>query len=137
MFGTPAFDAFVTEHRWAVVTTVRKSGQPSSTLVAYARDGDSLIVSTMRKFAKVKMLDRDPRITVTVISNREPFNFITVEGTATIERDYAAILEPTKKVFQALAAINYKEPEDIPAWLESQGRVIVRVHPDRVYGVIR
>src|SRR5688572_18351945 len=137
MIGTPDFDAFLTANRWAVVSTLRKSGQPSSTIVAYARDGDELIVSTMRAFAKVRMLDRDPRITVCAVSSHEPFNFVTVEGMGAVERNYVDILEPTRLIFRSLAAINYPEPADLPDWLEKQGRVILRIKPQRVYGVIR
>ena len=28
------WDEFITQHRWAVLTTLRKSGQPSSSVVA-------------------------------------------------------------------------------------------------------
>ncbi len=30
MLGTPELDKFISEQRWAVVTTLRGSGQPSS-----------------------------------------------------------------------------------------------------------
>ena len=40
------WDDFLTQHRWAVLTTLRGSGEPVSSVVAYARDGDSLVVST-------------------------------------------------------------------------------------------
>lgn len=137
MIGTEAEDAFVSEHRWAVLTTLRKSGAASSSLVAYGRHGDDLLVSTRSIFGKVKMLERDARITLCIISNEEPFNFVTVEGRAGIERDLAAILGPTRQVFAALKAINYPEPDDLPKWLESQGRVILRVRAEKVYGVQR
>ena len=34
-------------------------------------------------------------------------------------------------------ALAYNEPEDLQAWLDAQQRVIIRLHPERVYGVIR
>jgi PPOX class probable F420-dependent enzyme len=87
MIGTPEFDAFVSDHRWAVVTTLRKDGSASSSMNAYARDGDDLVISTQAHRLKTRTLDNDPRITVCVISNKEPFNFVSVEGRAQVQRE--------------------------------------------------
>jgi hypothetical protein len=102
---------------------------------AYAREGDQLIISTTRERLKVKTLENDPRITVCVINNAEPFNYVSVEGTCEIQRK--EILEPTKVVFANLAKVGYPEPPDLPKWIADQGRVILRVTPTRVSGVIR
>ncbi len=135
MIGTEAFDHFVSENRWAVITTVRKSGQPSSSMVAYAREGDTLVVSTTAPTLKVRTLERDPRVTITVFNDAAPFNFVTIEGRAEIERE--ALEHATHLVFENIKGSGFTEPEDLPAWLETQRRVIVRIHPERVSGVIR
>ena len=133
MIGSnPAFDGFITDHRWAVLTTLRKDGHPVSSWVAYARDGDTLIVSTPGTTFKRRSLERDPRITLCVTNDAAPFNFVSVEGTATIET--SGLIESTRRVF---SNIDYDEPPDLEGWLESQARVIIRVHPERVRGVIR
>ncbi len=41
-----AWDEFITAHRWATLTTLRTSGSPVSSIIAYARDGDTLVIST-------------------------------------------------------------------------------------------
>ena len=41
-----AFDDFIRDHRWAVLTHLKRDGAPASSVVAYAVDGDSLVVST-------------------------------------------------------------------------------------------
>lgn len=136
MIGTnEAFDQFITDQRWAVITTLRKKGQPSSSFVAYAREGDVLIVSTPGGTFKRKTLDADPRVTMCVMTNEEPFNFVTVEGLAEIQTE--DIVDPTRKVFKAIEDTGFKEPEDFEGWLEKQRRVIIRIHPERVSGVIR
>lgn len=135
MIGTPAFDAFISAHRWCVVTTLRKDGSPSSSVNAYARDGDQLVISTQAFRLKVRTLEHDPRITVAIISNQEPFDFVSVEGTAAIQRE--GIEAPTRAVLGALASTGYRQPEDLAKWLEEQRRVIIRVTPTRVSGVIR
>ncbi len=135
MIGTEAFDRFVSENRWAVITTVRKNGQPSSSIVAYARDGDTLVVSTTAPTLKVRTLERDPRVTVTVFNDAAPFNFVTVEGRAEIERE--GLEGATHLVFENIKGSGFTEPGDLPAWLEAQKRVIVRIYAKRVSGVIR
>jgi PPOX class probable F420-dependent enzyme len=131
----PKLDQFITDNRWAVVTTLRKSGMPSSTWVAYARDGDTLVISTPGYTVKRKTLDRDPRVAVCCTNENAPFNFVTVEGKATVEKDNLVAM--TKLVFQAIKGSGYDEPEDLQGWLDSQQRVILRIHPEKVYGVIR
>ncbi len=130
-----AWDRFVTEHRWAVLTTLRRRGDPVSSVVAYARDGDELIVSTPGATFKRSSVERDGRVSLCILSNAEPFNFVAIEGDATVERQRLA--EMTEKVFDNIADTGYQRPDDLEGWLESQQRVIIRVVPRRVYGVIR
>jgi PPOX class probable F420-dependent enzyme len=136
MIGTdPRLDQFITDHRWAVITTLRKGGMPSSTFVAYARDGDTLVISTPGHTVKRRTLERDPRVAVCCCSNAEPFNFVTVEGRASVEKD--DLVAMTKLVFANIADAGWSEPEDLQGWLDKQDRVILRIHPEKVYGVIR
>lgn len=128
-------DRFITDHRWAVLTTLRADGQPLSSVVAYARDGDTLLVSTPGTTFKRRSLDRDARVSCCVVSNREPFNFVNIEGRATIET--AGLAAGTRKVFANIAAVGYSEPEDLQQWLEDQQRVLIRIHPERTHAVIR
>lgn len=132
---TAQFDEFITDHRWAVLTCLRRHGQPNSSFVAYARDGDTLLVSTPGFTFKRKAIAQDPRITLCITSNAEPFNFVSVEGDAQIETDN--LVEDTRKVFNNIKDTGFDEPADLPAWLASQQRVIIRLKPKRVYGVIR
>ena len=133
--ATSEIDEFVTAHRWAVITTLRSSGHPSNSVVAYARDGDTLVVSTPGGTLKHRTLTKDSRVTLTIICNAEPFNFVTIEGEAEIES--GDIVEATRLVFQNIADTGYEEPEDLAGWIETQSRVIIRVHPERVTAVIR
>jgi PPOX class probable F420-dependent enzyme len=130
MIGTPEQDAFLRTNYWASLTTLRRNGTPSSTVVVFGTDGDDILISTRSVFLKVKMLERDPRVTVTSLSGPPSWDFVTVEGEAVIERDFAAIEAPTRKVFEAMGR---PAPADLPGWLSSQGRVVLRITPNRVY----
>ena len=72
---------------------------------------------------------------VCVISNQEPFNFVKVEGEALIEAEDR--VEVTRAVFANIESAGYELPENLPEWLENQQRVIIRITPGRVSGVIR
>lgn len=130
-----AWDQFVSAHRWAVLTTLRASGSPVSAVIAYAREGDELVVSTTRDRFRVKCIERDPQVNLCVISNSEPFNFVSIEGTATIQT--TGLLPATHAVFHAIRDTGYREPADLAGWIEQEGRIIIRIRPQRVAGVIR
>ena len=78
-------DQFITDNRWAVLTSLRADGQPVSSVVAYARDGDSLVISTPGGTFKRRSLERDGRATLCILPNAEPFNFVSVEGRVAVE----------------------------------------------------
>jgi PPOX class probable F420-dependent enzyme len=135
MIGTGPFDRFISANRWCVVTSLRRDGTPASSLNAYARDGDQLLISTQAHRLKAKSLAHDPRITVCVINDAAPFSYVSVEGSCEVQRE--DILEATRTVLSGLAGSGYTEPADLPGWIAEQGRVILRVTPTRVSGVIR
>ncbi len=128
-------DQFITDHRWGVLTTLRIDGHPVSSVVAYARQQDTVVISTPGTTFKRKSLDRDPRATLCIVTNQEPFNFVSIEGRVEVET--TDLVANTRLVFQNIADSEYSEPDDLQAWLDAQQRVIIRIHPDRVYGVIR
>ena len=132
---SPAQDAFLSAHRWAVLTALRASGDPVSSVVAYARDGADFVVSTPGGTFKRAAIERNPKVNLCVVSNAEPFNFVAIEGSATVERD--DLVRRTKLVFAAIADTQYSEPPDLEQWLETQARVIIRIRAERVHAVIR
>lgn len=129
------WDEFVSANRWAILTTLRSSKQPVSSVVAYARRDDVLVVSTPGTTFKRRTIERDDRVNLCVINNAEPFNFVSIEGRCAI---LSADLEAdTRRVFDNIESVGYAMPDDLPSWLETQQRVILEIHPERVYGVIR
>ncbi len=136
MIGSnPEWDAFLSEHRWGVLTTLRASGSPVSSMVAYAREGDTLVISTPADRFKTRSIERNARVNFCALTNSEPFNFVAVEALAEVERE--GITEATRAVFAAIADTEYAEPEDLDGWISANNRVILRLVPQRVYGIIR
>lgn len=136
MIGSkPEFLDFLRAHRWGVLSTLRASGSPVSSMVAYACEGNQLVVSTPGRTFKRKSVAEDPRVSLCAISNSEPFNFVSVEGMAIVDIDH--IEDSTRRVFSAIADVGYTTPEPLSEWLETQERVILRINIERMYGVIR
>ena len=132
---TPKFEEFLQQHRWAVLTTLRTKGSPVSSMVAYACEGSEIVVSTPGATFKRRSIEADPRVNLCAISNQEPFNFVALEGRAVVQTD---TLEPsTIKVFEAIKDMGYELPDPLNEWLVNQKRVILRITPDKVHGVIR
>lgn len=135
MIGTPQQDAFISKNRWAVATTLRKDGTPSSSVVFFARDGDELIFSTTKSRLKAKTVAHDPRVTLCVLDEGAPFGFVTVEGTATIQdEDIGPVHVLINRAMRGDPA--WQAPEGFLARLQAEGRVVVRVRPGRVSGVV-
>lgn len=136
MIGTAEQDALVRELRWAVVTTLRKDGSPSNSVIFYAADGDEIIFSTTKDRVKAKTLKRDPRIAVTVLDEGAPHRFVTVEGTASVvDEDIVPGHILINRAMRKDPA--WEPPEGYVAGLRSAGRVVVRVKGERVSGVVR
>ncbi len=130
-----SWDQHIADCRWATLTTLRRNGSPVSSIVAYARDGDELVVSTPRPTFKVQCISHNSMVNLCAFNNAEPFNYVSIEGRAIIEQE--ELVRTTRLVFANIEGTGYGEPEDLEAWLRDDERVILRIIPERVFGVIR
>jgi len=133
MIGTPEQDEFISKNRRAVVTTLRRSGAPASSLIVFARDGDDLIFSTRKPTLKVKTIARDPRLDLCVLDGNGS-GFVSVEGTATVETE--GIVPKHIAINRAMRGQpDWMPPEGFEERLANEGRVVIRVRAQRVSGV--
>ena len=128
-------DRFIGKHRWATLTVLRKSGSPVSSIVAYAVDGDALVVSTPGSTFKRRAMEVDARVNLCIMSNEEPFDFVSLEATGEVLTENIA--EATKKVFKNIEAVGYTLPDPLDEWLTQQSRVILRLTVHRRHAVLR
>ncbi|MFN0093228.1 MAG: pyridoxamine 5'-phosphate oxidase family protein [Dehalococcoidia bacterium] len=136
MLGTPEQDAFITAMKWGTATTLRKDGSPTNSVVFYYREGDTLAFSTTADRLKAKTLRNDNRIAFTVLDEGAPYRFVSLEGTATIE-DGDGIGPAHVTLNRVMRGDpNWQPPENFVAGLKAAGRVINRVHAERVSGVV-
>ena len=135
MIGKPEQDAFVRSMKWASVTTLRKDGSPTTSVVFYALHGDDVLFSTTSDRLKAKTLRNDPRAAVTILDEGSPYRFVSIEGQATVVSD--DIVPGHILINRAMrAAPDWQPPEGYAETLKQQGRVIIRVTSQRVSGVV-
>jgi len=79
----PRMLAFVAEHRWGVLTTIKGDGRPQLSNVGYSYDAEAQLVrvSVTDSRAKTRNLRADPRVTLHVAS-KDFWTWVAIEGTA-------------------------------------------------------
>ncbi|HEX9260724.1 MAG TPA: TIGR03618 family F420-dependent PPOX class oxidoreductase, partial [Acidimicrobiales bacterium] len=78
---TPEQHAYLAEHRWALLATIRGDGSPQVSMVAYHFDGTDIVVSCRASSAKARNARRDPRAVVTVADGRR---YLAVAGSVEV-----------------------------------------------------
>lgn len=106
-----------------VLTALRADGTPHSTPVWAMRDGDDVLMSTITRRVKARLLEADPRASVVVIDPDKPVSYFSINGTVSSEPD------PEHRVLEALSlkylgATYPEEPANV--------RVTLRLRPERV-----
>jgi PPOX class probable F420-dependent enzyme len=108
----------------ATIATLEPSGQPQLSVVWVKRDGDDVLFSTVRGRRKTDNLERDPRLTLLVFSADDPYRYLEVRGSATLEDDPdQALIEELSRKYLGKA---------YPWRNEDEKRVVVRLTPAKV-----
>jgi PPOX class probable F420-dependent enzyme len=126
---------FLEENRYCVVGYDRNEGSPALSPVYYVMDGDDLLISTTAGRAKGRVLARRPEVSVCVLSEKHPSApYLTIYGKATVVKEGAAavmmriggVMTGNEVPAAALPAIEKRA--------EEEGRVVLRVTPERYIG---
>ena len=72
---------------FAVLATVNPDGGPQTSAMWAGRDGEQVLFSTVAGRRKHRNLERDPRLSVTILDAEDPYNYVELRGRATIEED--------------------------------------------------
>ena len=76
---------FLRENHNAVVTTIRKNGDPAMSPISVGVDNEGYAVISSRETAyKVKHLERDPRVWLTCLTKQFYGEWLSIKGTATV-----------------------------------------------------
>lgn len=101
--------AFLDRPLNAIVATLDARGQPSQSVVWYAREGNELWISVGPTSVKARHLRHDPRVSVLVLSE-DGASYLRIEGTAAL----AGIVDDDAR---ARLITRYVGPERAAAWL--------------------
>jgi PPOX class probable F420-dependent enzyme len=119
--------ALATGKNFAALTTLMGDGQPQTQLMWVHADDEHLLINTEVHRQKYKNVERDPRVTVTVFSNENPYQYVEARGrvVGTIGGDEA------RSNIDELAQ-KYMGADEYPNPIESE-RVILKVAVDKVH----
>ena len=123
-------DAFLRETRIAKLATLNADGSPNIVPVWFEWDGEVARVFTSKGSPKVKRIEADPRVALSV---EEPVGaseaWVTIEGDCTITTD------GTRDLIARLAR-RYYEPgqaeQSITEWLARDIWVTLEIRPNRI-----
>ena len=135
VIGTAEQDAFVRDHKFAIVTTLRKDGSPTNSAIFVFAEGNDLVFSTTASRLKARTVENDPRIAVTVMDEGAPHRYVTVEGAASIQRN--DIIPFHVNINRFMRGEDWQPPADFEEGLKQDGRLLIRVKPRRVSGVLQ
>jgi PPOX class probable F420-dependent enzyme len=107
---------------FGAVATLKRDGWPHTSMVWLDTDGENVLFNTTKSRAKTRHIERDPRVSVLVFDQNDPYRYFEVEGPATLHEEGAN--EHITKLSQKYTGKDFHTPKD---------RVIVRVRPERVF----
>lgn len=111
---------------FAVIATILPSGQPHQSVVWVERDGDEILVSTVKGRRKHLNIERDPRVSVLVYPASNPYSYVEIRGTATMTEEGGRDLID-RLCHRYTGAERYTMDDGT-----DNVRVVVRIRPEKV-----
>jgi PPOX class probable F420-dependent enzyme len=129
---TPELRTLIDSGPLAHVVTVNPDGSPQVTVVWIALDGDDVISAHMSRYRKLRNVERDPRISISIEAPSQPgvamADYAVLYGTATVETGGAP------EVLQRLGRV-YVGPEfEFPLGPDPAPGYVLRTRVERVTG---
>jgi PPOX class probable F420-dependent enzyme len=106
---------------FGVVATVGADGRPQTSVVWVDTDGENVVFNTTNARAKGRNLRSNPRVSVSIWDNEDPYKYLEVEGDAALDENGAG--EHINDLSLKYEGKDFHTPTN---------RVIVRVKPERV-----
>ncbi|HJY00450.1 MAG TPA: PPOX class F420-dependent oxidoreductase [Streptosporangiaceae bacterium] len=111
---------------YAILATINPDGSPQTSVLWVGRDGNDLLFSTVAGRVKHRNMERDPRVSVTVLDSADPENYVELRGRVSMTPDVGRALD-TRLSWK----YDGRDPgEDRPGAV----RVVVRMVVERVTG---
>ncbi|MDT9595271.1 PPOX class F420-dependent oxidoreductase [Nocardioides zeae] len=111
-------------HSFVTLATLNADGSPQATILWAARDGDTVLLSTLQGRQKERNLQRDPRVSLVIHDAENPYTFVEVRGSVTITTDGGPELIQTLSQAYTGGPYTADGPDDV--------RVVLRLEADKV-----
>jgi PPOX class probable F420-dependent enzyme len=111
---------------YAILATINPDGSPQTSVLWVGRDGNDLLFSTVAGRVKHRNMERDPRVSVSVLDSADPENYVELRGRVSMTPDVGRALD-TRLSWK----YDGRDPgEDRPGAV----RVVVRMVVEKVTG---
>jgi PPOX class probable F420-dependent enzyme len=112
---------------FAFLATVRKDGSPQVTPTWIDRDNDTILINTAKGRVKQENVSRDPRVSISLVDDRNPYSMVTITGKV-IEQTTEGADEHIDKL-----ARRYLNADRYPNHSADVKRVILKIKPERIF----
>ena len=111
---------------FASVATMMGDGSPHASTIWIDIDGDDVLFNTAEGRVKTANIRRDPRVSISVFDDRDPYQQVVIHGTV-VDMTHVgadAHIDRLAKKYLGVDEYPWRDPQE--------QRVIVRVRPSRV-----
>jgi len=106
------------------LATINADGSPQSTVHWVARDGDDILLSTVRGRRHANNVERDPRVSVLLVAP-DPYKYLEVRATATVtEEGGRELIDDLMEKYHGRRPYPWDKPGAV--------RLVIRVPPEHV-----
>lgn len=122
----PTLAEFATGANFAVLTTLFADGSPQTNVMWVDADDEHVLINTEIHRAKYANIQRDPRVTVLVWKQGDPYSYVEVRGEVVDE-----VRGQQARDHIDACAKRYLGKDSYPNPITSE-RIILKIRPDRV-----
>lgn len=108
------------------LATLEPDGSPQVTPVWIDVDGDHILINTAKGRKKVRNVERDPRVSVEVVEQDNPYSMLSVQGTVV-----GMTTDGADEHIDAMSK-KYLGQDSYPFRQPGEERLILRIQPEKV-----
>ncbi|MCO6749434.1 PPOX class F420-dependent oxidoreductase [Streptomyces albidoflavus] len=121
---------FVRPRHRALLLTARADGSPQASPLTCGVDGEGrIVVSTYPERAKTRNAQRNPQVSVVVLSDEWNGPWVQIDGTAEVI-DAPDSVEPLVEYFRVISG-EHPDWDEYRAAMLKQGKSLIRITPER------
>jgi PPOX class probable F420-dependent enzyme len=112
---------------FAFLATVKKDGSPQVTPTWIDRENNIILINTAKGRLKHKNVTRDPRVSISLVDDQNPYSMVTISGRV-IEQTAEGADEHIDKL-----ARKYLNTDKYPSHSPGVKRVILKIKPEKIF----